>query len=161
MKKLITLALLIAFLGFQNGNMDTVKFHYSRSVYKIKHPTTQFQKWWDSWSNEQSWKNQYKDWDGGDHRKRFCAVGFLIWTCDFWHFLKTVLVISLMFVVWYSIDIYGIWYENSYKKDSVDHWLWDNANKWWFRLSFMAFGWFIYGVFHDIAFTVLLKNFWI
>ena len=158
MKKLLLLSLFIVILGFHDGNLDTVKFHYSRSIYKIDNPTTNFQVWWDHWSNEQSWKNQYVDWPT-DKRRRLIAYGPTIWLVDYWHLLKTMLVFGIMFLVWYGMRLRYYWFDVQYWSN-INDWLFFNYKKWWFGLAFIIWGWFLYGLGHEVAFKVLLKSFW-
>jgi len=157
MKKLIIIILAIAWLGFVDGTMDTVKFHYSASVFKTDNPTTGFATWWDSWSNEQSWRNQYVNGDPTQGR-RLVGYGPFIWLCDFWHLIKCILIWSFMGLIVFTWNIQG------HQKDRIspdDYFsrtrIWLNG---WRVIPAILIGWGIYGAMHDITFKILLKSFW-
>lgn len=88
---LIGLCLLCA--GASNGVMDTLHFHYGSSVFaELPAEKQQY------WHPDLSWKNKYKDWDGGDKSAAFpLSVTALVFLTDGWHFFQF-LMLSLFSV---------------------------------------------------------------
>jgi len=82
------LALLIGLSGVFNGIADTLKDHYSVSIFP-KEGETLLGKGPIFWNPVISWKNKYKDWDGGDKQPAFIgAKTWLVSLTDAWHLAK-------------------------------------------------------------------------
>ena len=106
--------LLVLLAGLSNGVMDTLQFHYSKSIFRK-----------DSlfWNPAMSWKNKYKT-SGGELLKPLTpkfpgSTTFLVWTTDGWHLfqmimfacLRTALVLLATIRYDFSTLIWiGIWF---------------------------------------------------
>lgn len=90
----MTLTLLFLLLaGFANGLMDMLQFKYAQSVFADLN-RLQF------WNPTISWKNKYKDYDGGDRRAKFpFAKTVLVFFTDGWHLLKEIMLSSLAMAI--------------------------------------------------------------
>ncbi|RME95485.1 MAG: hypothetical protein D6772_13110 [Bacteroidetes bacterium] len=82
---------LIGVAGLLNGTMDTLQFHYGKSIFpKQVHEQLlgQPRQFWDPTI---SWKNKYKDWPH-DPRPRFPgATTWAVMFTDAWHLLKALM----------------------------------------------------------------------
>jgi len=71
-----------------NATMDEIKFHWSRWFGKVVK-----RNFWKIWMNPSlSWKNKYK-FENKYLQYLFSTV--LVWTTDFWHFLKAIFLNSI------------------------------------------------------------------
>jgi hypothetical protein len=56
-----------------------------------------------------SWKNKYKNLDKAQGPKFFGSTTFLVWTTDFWHLCKTIMIMFFsLSIVFYSPIFYTI-----------------------------------------------------
>ena len=103
----------IAFAGLFKAVMDTLNFHFYRSVFAIfPH------KWWQWFNPEQSWKNKYQWSDNKMIKWLLCNP--LCWITDAWHFFSMFRIFSyVMAVVLYQplfywwIDFLLLWVVHS------------------------------------------------
>lgn len=155
MKKLLIIALLLIWSGALNSVMDTLKFHYEDSIFLIDEPRTELQEKWYQWSYTGSWKNQYVDWDGGDHRRKPLAIGPLIWLFDAWHFVKTLFLFSIFFTLWYTIGLMINRWEDPLAYRSKQ-WILKNYRSGWFLSAWLLLAWFLFGGTHSLLFHWIL-----
>lgn len=90
---IVSVAALVTIAGLANGFMDKMQFHYSTSVF----PQTEQETYWGKgpqfWNPRESWKNKYKDWDGGDRRPAFLgSTGPLVFLTDGWHLFQMIML---------------------------------------------------------------------
>lgn len=79
---MILKAILFALAGVFNAFMDKLQFHYPNSIFP-KLGNDKF------WNPSVSWKNKYKDWDGGDRRAKFpFSKTTLVFLTDGWHLFQ-------------------------------------------------------------------------
>jgi hypothetical protein len=82
------LVIFVLIAGFFEGVMDTLQFHYSRSVFRL----FKNQLFWDP---EKSWQNKYKDGDFSKGPRFPFSTTFLVGLTDGWHMAKTFRNLSL------------------------------------------------------------------
>lgn len=77
------LAMICLFISHaSDGAVDTLKFHYSASVFADAENQ-------DFFNPEISWKRKYKDWDGGDKRAAFIgSTTIFVFITDAFHLFK-------------------------------------------------------------------------
>lgn len=95
---LSVIILLIIISGFANAVMDTLQFHYSKSIFK----KFKNQQWWNP---AISWKNKYKNNDPNDGSKFFGSTTFLVFVTDAWHFFQFLFLTAIQFCILIGINI--------------------------------------------------------
>mgnify|MGYP006979485448 CR=1 FL=1 len=91
--------ILLILAGIFNACMDTLKTHYSKSI---------FSKWKNqNWVNPSlSWTNKWKSESKlGD----LIMSTVLVWATDLWHLLKTLMLLSIMLTVVFYKPIVNWW----------------------------------------------------
>jgi hypothetical protein len=83
-----TIFMIIA--GMFNAIMDTLSFHYNKSIF-LKYP-----KYEQFLNPQKSWLNKYKNNDPDLGPKFFGSMTFLVWTTDLWHLAKMIMVVSIV-----------------------------------------------------------------
>lgn len=84
--------LFVIFIVFINSTMDKIRTRYNLTIWSILGVD-----WW--FNPSVSWKNKHR-W-----KPTWLFKTVLVWTTDFWHFLKTVML-SLIFI-WIIVLDYG------------------------------------------------------
>ena len=67
----IACSLLLLLAGLSNGIMDTLQFHYGKSLFPKVEGETLLGQDREFWDPQISWKNKYRDYDAGDKRPAF------------------------------------------------------------------------------------------
>jgi hypothetical protein len=92
---------LILASGFSEGAMDTLQFHFDRSVFSKMNILF--------WNPTISWKNKYKEGDPNKGEKFLFSTTFLVSLTDGWHCMKLIrnitLFISLSFIGFLSLNL--------------------------------------------------------
>jgi hypothetical protein len=74
-------ATLIVFSAISSAIVDTISFHYNKSIFtKIKNPGY--------WNPEWSWRNKYKHYDPKFGERFFQSKDLLVFLTDAWHLFK-------------------------------------------------------------------------
>jgi hypothetical protein len=95
---MILISIILLFIAFiSKGIMDTLQFHYNRSIYF----TFKNQHWWDpskSWANKYAFKNKFLLW---------IFKGPLVFLTDAWHFFQFVFLNSMFVTI--AVNIGELW----------------------------------------------------
>ena len=96
--------ILIVFAGICNAFMDVLKTRYNRSIFNNL-------SWkWEKWINPAvSWKNKWKNGNIEEGPKFFGSSTFLVWVTDFWHMVKMLMLVCIMFAVVFYFPIVSWW----------------------------------------------------
>jgi hypothetical protein len=77
--------------GVSDGVNQTIDFHYSDFKSVFPGAKDKF------WNNDISWKNKYRDVEGGDYSPKFFgSTTFLAWTTDGYHLTRTAANLSVI-----------------------------------------------------------------
>lgn len=88
---MITTIICFAVAGIFNAIMDVLKTRWETSIFSSMKNTKII-----DWMNPSiSFHNKWKNGDIGQGEKFFGSSTFLVWTTDFWHFCKMIMIISL------------------------------------------------------------------
>lgn len=96
--------ILIALSALFNALMDVSQFHYSNSIFTKFNKPMYF-------NGEISWKSKYRDWDGGDRRRRKWIFGLFnlpVAFTDFWHLAKSMMVILFVLAIILYSPVFGM-----------------------------------------------------
>ena len=85
--QILYIFILMACAGFFNACMDTIKDHYSKSIFTK----------WPGYFGPLAWKNKYKDYDFTKGPRFFLSTTLLIWLTSGWHLFK-LLMLACFFV---------------------------------------------------------------
>jgi Sec-independent protein secretion pathway component TatC len=84
----IIIAIVLVFIaGMSNGYMDTLQFHYMKSIFKDMKNQRFF-------NPRNSWKNKYKWGNPKKGPKFFGSTTFLVFTTDAWHLFQFIMLTS-------------------------------------------------------------------
>ena len=86
-------SLLLVTFGLCNAIMDTLQFHFDKSMF----PDTNF------WNPKKSWKNKYKNGDANQGEKFPFSTTLLVFTTDAWHLSKSIGFNALYFALAFTI----------------------------------------------------------
>lgn len=117
--EVLVLCFILLFLaGISDAVQDTLVHHYSTSIFPQNQQETTLGAGPNFWNPELSWKNKYKDWDGGIRTPRFpLATTALVFLTDAWHlfqFLTFTLYQAAMFLL-----LWHAWHVREYPYPSV------------------------------------------
>ncbi|WP_020527913.1 hypothetical protein [Flexithrix dorotheae] len=86
------LTVVMVFLaGMSNGVMDTLQFHYGKSIFNN---SVKFEQ--EFWNPDISWKNKYQDFPK-DKSPRFPgSITIFVWLTDGWHFFQAAMLIFFL-----------------------------------------------------------------
>lgn len=94
----IFIVILLIAAAISDAAMDTIEFHFERSIFSGL-------KKWDNWFNPAvSWKNKYKNHDPLQGPAFFGSTTFLIWTTDAWHFFQMLMLTSFQVAIILGIN---------------------------------------------------------
>lgn len=150
MKKLIILSLLLVWCGILDGTMDTVKFKFDESIFTSEEPRAELGEWFYYWSYPESWRNRYINGDPAQGVKWYFDVPFNFIPYDFWHTLKTLLLLSIFFTMYYC-SLHGFWLAQTLPFDEKSI-----IQTWYYPILFMAYTWILYGGMHELFMVKIL-----
>ncbi len=94
--------LLFALSGLAEAIMDTLQFHYGKSIFK------NFKQ--EFWDPSISWKNKYKDGEPAAGPKFWGSTTFFVGITDGWHFAKLLRNLFLFIGIFFLAYNYcGLW----------------------------------------------------
>lgn len=108
---MIVKLILFALAGVFNAVMDKLQFHYGKSIF----PNNDTDKFLGGgiqyWKPSISWKNKYKDWDGGDKRPKFLfAKTALVFLTDGWHFAQFLMLTCFSAACVPPVNVWWMWF---------------------------------------------------
>ena len=150
---LVGLLLSVFVMGAAKGVSDCLQFHYGSSIFS-EFKNQQF------WDPEISWKNKYKDWDGGDASAAFpLSKSVLVVLTDGWHTSEAVAmianVLAVVFGFYFGAGLTALFLAGQY--DGFVGFL-GSMNKMTFVLSFFSVLYFVRNTAFTLFFDVILKK---
>ena len=111
----------IAIAGIANGYMDTLQFHYGRSIFPQEDTEDEyFGRGYGFWNPGVSWKNKYRDYPTDKRPKFFLSTTLLVMFTDGWHFtqfiMNTCIIVAAMppvsaaVLFGVNVPVYGMWF---------------------------------------------------
>lgn len=96
----IACGLLLLVAGVSNGIMDTLQFHYGKSLFPKVEGETLLGQDREFWDPEISWKNKYRDYDAGDKRPAFwLSTTALVFLTDAWHLFQFIMLSAFQLAI--------------------------------------------------------------
>ena len=104
--------LLVVCAAVCNSFMDTISYHWNRSIFS-KINSNNF---WYKWFHETGWKLKYIDWDKGNKERVKINIFGLLWInkpvhiTDAWHFFKSLMIIFLFLSILFYVPFFTFSY---------------------------------------------------